>query len=99
MGVDPRDPEVISWRPRYLKPHLILTLWLGCRVKAHSSRVDCACVFFVRVHAHVRVFVVRGDVLKKLQLSRCVVCIPYGCKCMFIKDRMRGPRSSVSLTF
>lgn len=46
MGVDPWDPEVISWRPHYLKPHLILTLWLGCRVKAHSSRVDRAHVFF-----------------------------------------------------
>lgn len=46
MGVDPWDPEVISWRPRYLKPHLILTLWLGCRVKARSSRVDCGRVFF-----------------------------------------------------
>lgn len=36
MGVDPWDPEVILLRPHYLKPHLILTLWLGCRVKAHS---------------------------------------------------------------
>lgn len=24
------------WRPHYLKPYLILTLWPGCRVKTHS---------------------------------------------------------------
>lgn len=65
MGVDPWDPEVISWRPRYLKPHLILTLWLGCRVKACSSRVDCAHVFLcVCVLACVRV--VQGYILEKV---------------------------------
>lgn len=37
---DPWDPEVILWRPHYLKPHLIPTLWLGCRVKAHSKGKD-----------------------------------------------------------
>lgn len=52
--------------PRYLKPHLILTLWPGCRVKTHSRGEEEGRL---------------EEIQQKSQLSPALVCILYALVC------------------
>lgn len=80
-GGDPWDPEVILQRPHYLKPHLILTLWPGCRVKTCSRGEGYLCV---------SVCAPRGGVVNGRNAAEGAavtgrrLCPVYVCKCAFV---------------